>query len=522
MKSQKWLRPLRIALSIIFLAGFLLIFSDIKAKLPSGIYTFFTSSQFLPSILRLIVAHSAYGAAFLLIILITLLLGRVYCSVLCPLGIMQDGIAFLYRKLPVKKRRRKFKKPVNYLRYPILILFILSMFFFGLLSVSWLDPYSNFGRIAANLYQPAYIFLNNSVSKLLVLLGYYQLQPLPMKLFTPVTFTASSAIFLLILSMVIYRDRLYCNTICPVGTILGLLSRVSFFKIGIDKLSCTHCSKCQQACKANCINIKEMKVDMSRCVECFNCIDSCNDSAMGYMLTKRKKNESAKNTDNSKRDFLKAGLLFVGAAPLLADSTENVNVLGKQDRPDFNTRGPISPPGSRGILELKEHCTGCQLCISACPSKVLQPAFLEYGFTGMMFPKMDNNVGFCNYECTKCGEVCPTGAIHSLTKEEKVTVQIGKVQFWQHLCIVETRGTACGSCSEHCPTQAVYMVPYKDDLTIPQVNPDICVGCGACEYACPADDPHVAIFVYPDQEHQVARKPEIKKMEVDKSEDFPF
>jgi ferredoxin len=520
MLKQNWLRPVRIILAIFIFGGFLLLFSDIKAKLSTWLYTSYTATQFLPAIMKLLSVHTLVSISFLFIILLTLFSGRVYCSVFCPLGIMQDAIAFLLRILPFKKKRRRFKKALDYLRYPILGLFLVSMIFLGFLSINWLDPYANFGRIAANIYQPVYILLHNFLANILNAIGLQGLQPLAMKLFTPVTFVTSISMFLLILVLVIYRDRLYCNTICPVGTILGLLSRVSFLKIRINKGSCTICGNCQTVCKANCINLKEQTVDMSRCVACFNCITSCEESAIGY-IRKSIPVKKGENYDKSKRDFIRAGMLFLGAAPILANAAngnENIEHQGKR----FCTRGPISPPGSRSIEEFKEYCIACQLCISACPSKVLQPAFLEYGFTGMMFPRMDNNSGFCNFECTKCGEVCPTGAIQKLTKKEKETVQIGTVQFRQKLCIVESEGTACGSCSEHCPTQAVYMVPYKGDLTIPEVNPEICVGCGACEYACPVEDPHVAIFVYPHEVHKVAKKPVIKELEVEEMEDFPF
>lgn len=524
MNNQKWLRPARLVLGIIFLAGFILLFSDIKAKLPTGIYTFFTSTQFLPSILKLFTAHTLISAFFIFIILLTLFSGRVYCSVFCPLGIMQDTIAFFHRLLPFKRKRRKFKKALNYLRYPILGLFIVSMLFIGFYSINLLDPYANFGRIAGNLYQPVFIFLNNLMANILASMGIHSIQPIAMKLFTPPTFIAALSMFLLILLMVIYRDRLYCNTVCPVGTILGLLSRISYLKIRIIKHSCTQCGNCQTACKANCINIKEMSVDVSRCISCFNCITSCEDSSIGLVRLKSEKMAVSSASDKSKREFIKAGMLFLGAAPLIAhaNNEDEDHDGGHHSRHRFHGRGPISPPGSRSIEQLKEHCIGCQLCISACPSKVLQPAFLDYGFMGMMFPKMDNKAGFCNYECTKCSEVCPTGAIQKITKKEKETVQIGTVQFRQHLCIVESEGTACGSCSEHCPTQAVKMVPYKDDLTIPEVDPDICVGCGACEYACPVEDPHVAIYVYPNEVHQVAQRPVIEELEVEETEDFPF
>lgn len=526
--TQKWLRPFRLIFGILFLLGFLIIFSDVKAVVPSRVYTFFTSLQFVPSILKLIVVHSGLlTAGFILIILFTLLFGRVYCSFFCPLGILQDFISFVSRKLPWKNtKRRRFKRALNYLRYPILILFLVSILFFGMLSVNWLDPYATFGRIAATMYQPVFIFLNNVLSNMLSFVGIYGIQPMEMKVFSAMTFTVSAGMFFLILLMVIYRDRLYCNTICPVGTLLGLLSRVSFLKIAIEKTSCTQCGKCQTACKTNCINIKEMTVDMSRCVSCYNCISSCDDSSIVYTKRIQKPIKKSFEQSNSKREFIKAGMFFLGAYPLLAKGDEEDEPEhkghghGRKHR--FIERGPISPPGSQSIQHLKDHCIGCQLCISSCPSKVLQPAFLEYGFTGMMLPRLDNSKGFCNFECTKCSEVCPTGAILPISIATKETLQIGEVQFRKKHCIVESEGTACGSCSEHCPTQAVTMVPYKDNLTIPEINEDICVGCGACEYACPVTDPHPAIFVWPQQVHQVADKPVSEKLEVEETEDFPF
>ncbi len=521
MKIQKHLRPVRIIISILFLAGFVLIFSDVKAKLPSGITVFFTSFQFLPSFLKFPHIPGIVSFGFIFAILLTLFSGRIYCSTLCPLGIVMDVMAFSKRRLPIKQKRRKYKKPLNILRYGILSLAIVSLFITGLLAINLLDPYANFGRIAANLYQPLFIAINNVISKLFVSLNIYSIQPLLFNVYNPLLFFASLTVFLGISVMVFFRDRLYCNTVCPVGAILGLLSKVSFLKIKIDNSSCTHCGKCQISCKANCINIKEMQIDASRCVSCFNCIPVCEESSIAYKNSWRIKSEIRTETDTHKRNFIKAGLLFLGINPLLAKA-EDDHDEGGHGKKRFSTRGPISPPGSVSIEHLKKNCIGCQLCISVCPSDVLQPAFLEYGFTGMMLPRLDNKIGFCNFECTKCGEVCPTGAILALTKSEKKLTQIGTVQFTQRLCIVESEGTACGSCSEHCPTQAVYMVPYKDDLTIPEVNTDICIGCGACEHACPVTDPHAAIFVYPHEEHQEADKPVNEKVEVESSEEFPF
>jgi len=517
MNSQHWLRPVRIVVALIFLAGFFLLFSDVKGHLPWLTFEVFTSFQFLPSILKFLVIPGILTAGFILIILLTVLSGRIYCSTFCPLGILQDAIAFFRRILPFKTKRRKFRRALNYIRYPILGLSVISLFFTGILAIIWLDPYANFGRIASNLFQPVYIAARNLLANILMTFDIYSIQPFIQKVFYPLPFFIALSVFLLIVSMVLYRDRLFCNTICPVGTILGLLSKISFLKISITKTSCTQCGNCQVACKANCINIKQMSVDESRCVSCFNCINVCEDSAIGFKKAWTQPAIEQTSYDKTKRDFLKAGLLFAGAYPLLATAGE-----GEEDHPRFCHRGPISPPGSQSIEHLKEKCVGCQLCISVCPTKVLQPSFLEYGFTGMMLPRMANDIGFCNYGCVKCSEVCPTGAIIPLTQEEKKATQIGKVFFNKNLCIVKTEGTACGSCSEHCPTQAVYMVPYHDNLTIPETNPDICVGCGACEYACPVENPHVAIYVVPNKVHQLAQKPLTEKVEVVETEEFPF
>jgi len=152
---------------------------------------------------------------------------------------------------------------------------------------------------------------------------------------------------------------------------------------------------------------------------------------------------------------------------------------------------------------------------------VLQPSLLEYGFSGMMQPFMDFDANFCNYECTRCTEICPNGAILPLTVEEKLVTQIGIVRFEERNCIVVIDETSCGACSEHCPTKAVRMVPYKGELTIPEITPEICIGCGACEYACPVT-PHKAIVVDGLVEHAIAQKPEEEELEGKPLDDFPF
>ncbi len=515
---QKYFKKSRVILALLFLGAFLVSFADIKGNLPSSFYKSVLYLQFLPSILKFITPGTILSLGFLVVLILTIVGGRVYCSTICPLGIVQDIIIFLRRKI-LPKKRYKYKKPLIILQYSILGLGIISLLFGGILFFNWLDPYSNFGRIATHIYQPIVLKTNNAIASNIGL-GLHPLESRPIH-YGSLFFAGGILVLVSILS--IFRERLYCNSICPVGTVLGFLSKFSIFKIRIEDSTCTKCGKCQVACKANCINIKDMSVDETRCISCYDCIPVCNDNAIGYKLSylkfaKPQLQES--KPDSTRRLFLVATAGYLASKPLTV--LASTPTVPEEEHICFYRRGTVSPPGSTSVEHLKDRCVACHLCVSVCPTKVLQPSWLEYGITGMLLPKMDYALNFCNFECTKCGEVCPTGAIKHLPLEEKKLTQLGKVQFVKEDCIVETEGTACGSCSEHCPTQAVNMVPYKNGLTIPETDSSICIGCGACEYACPVEVPHKAIFVSANEIHVLAEEPKTEKIEYEETEEFPF
>ena len=295
-----------------------------------------------------------------------------------------------------------------------------------------------------------------------------------------------------------------------------------------DPTSCTHCGSCEHTCKSEAIDSRTLKVDTSRCVDCFNCLSSCPKGGLQYRLQlpgkpAEIKPETPRDT-NSRRAFLAAGATVAASLPAvsaLAQRRRRQRGKGNKHAEEVANWAPLTPPGSISLERFKDKCTGCQICVVRCPSQVLRPAGLEYGLDFMLKPRLAYVNSYCNYECRVCSEVCPTGAIKPLTVEEKTTTQVGIATFFKNLCVVHTENQDCGACSEHCPTQAVHMVPYKGTLTIPEVNPDLCIGCGGCESICPVR-PTRAIMVKPNEVHQFVEKPkeeEVKEIVVD---DFGF
>jgi ferredoxin-type protein NapF len=513
------LRKIRVFAAILVGLLFIAIFIDFRGLLPDGLVNFVSKTQFLPSILRTARMGLLASLALVLLVALTLLTGRTYCSFLCPLGIMQDFFSRMGKKLKLSVKL-KYRKPLNVLRYILLALATVVFIGGSAFLLNLLDPYSIFGRVFSYLVQPVVILANNGLAIVLNHLDIYSVYQVKQTwVHWPILiWTLGFLVFVAVLS--IRRGRLYCNTVCPVGTLLGLISRFSIFKVRLAD-SCTSCGKCAKVCKSECIDPKSRQVDSTRCVACFNCLDVCKFDAISFGAGSAKLEKTrVKAVDRSRRDLFRktltsSALMTAAYARVKADPVKSNRGLTP-----LNREHHASPPGSESHQHFNATCTGCSLCVTACPNNVLQPALWEYGFSGMMQPFMDFNSGLCNYECTLCGEVCPTGAIFQLTVEQKKKTQIGVAHFIKNNCVVETHGTDCGACSEHCPTKAVNMVPHGR-LMIPEVDDAICVGCGACEYACPVA-PFKAIYVDGHVQHQEAKSPQNKKAAIEIEDDFPF
>jgi ferredoxin len=265
-------------------------------------------------------------------------------------------------------------------------------------------------------------------------------------------------------------------------------------------------------------------------VACYNCLSICPDNAIKYSRERPKDVSPERITapvlpgmpDKSKRDFLLSSLILLFGINKFARASNHIPKPEQETKIPENKNYPVSPPGSISIVNFNKACTACTLCVSVCPTHVLQPSLLEYGIGGFLQPRMDFHSGFCNFDCTKCGDVCPTGAILPLARENKHVTQVGVVKFVRENCVVYTDNTSCGACSEHCPTRACDMVPYIGELTIPEVNEATCIGCGACEYICPTR-PYRAIYVDGNSRHEIADRPETVKPDVEVDfDDFPF
>lgn len=373
--------------------------------------------------------------------------------------------------------------------------------------VALLAPYSSYGRIVSNLFAPVYQWGNNVLAYFAERSDSYAFYETSVWLKSLPTFIIAAGTFVVLVVLAWRNGRTYCNTICPIGTVLGFFSRYSLFRPEIDAEKCTNCSLCSRKCKAACINYKDHRIDYSRCVTCMDCIDSCKHGAISYKYRFGKKEiketSETGNTNNARRSFLTGmGLVLVSSAVKAQEKKVDGGLAVILDKKVPARMTPLVPPGAKGLRNMRTHCTGCQLCVSVCPNQVLRPSTkLET----LMQPEMSYERGYCRPECTKCSEVCPAGAILKLTPADKSATQIGHAVWVEKNCVPLRDKVACGNCARHCPTGAITMVPSDaddaDSLKIPVVNVERCIGCGACENLCPAR-PFSAIYVEGHEQHR--------------------
>ena len=453
--------------------------------------------QFLPALLALNVVVIAA------LVLLTLVFGRIYCSVICPLGIMQDIFSWLHGRH--KKHRFSYSPALTWLRWAMVAV-LAALIALGMASLaSLIAPYSTYGRIATNLLQPLYIWCNNGLAAIAEHYDSYAFYSVDVWMKGMPTFLIAIASLVVIAVLAWRGGRTWCNTVCPVGTVLGLLARFSWMKVRIDTTKCIDCGACSHNCKASCIDFNNHKVDYSRCVMCGDCLEHCKTGALTYCHSVK--------TDDSKQDaptdptgrrvaILAAGL--IGAEAALAQTKKKLDggLAVIEDKKPAKRQTPLTPPGSLSAKNMATRCTACQLCVSKCPNQVLRPSS---DLTRLMQPEMSFELGYCRPECNQCSQVCPSDAIRPIGTDDKSAIQIGHAVWIKENCMITKYGAECGNCARHCTTGAITMVPSdpKDDTSpmIPAIDTERCIGCGACEYLCPSR-PFSAIYV---EGHEVHR-----------------
>jgi len=442
----------------------------------------------------LLSSHAAPVAFYMSValVLVTLVLGRVFCGWACPLGTLNNITASL--------RKRTSSHDWHRLKYLILV-FLLASSFFTLQLAGLMDPMSLLIRSLALSIYPA---LNQAASSASLVL--YEHGPAPS--FTDAAYVwlkglvlpfnephysqalLLGSLFLLVIGLNLHERRLWCRHLCPLGALLGLLSRHSLLRRSVSE-GCTGCGACTTLCQGAAAPDRKELWKSEECYYCMNCDDACPEGAVSFGFSGSRRQAAL---DLGRRRVIGAALAGAAAVPLMRVSGAAATVDPLL----------VRPPGALGEMDFLSRCVRCGECMKVCITGGLQPAFLEAGPEGLWTPVLVPRMGYCEYNCTLCGQVCPTGAIKRLSRNEKAKVHIGTAMIDKGRCLPWAHGRPCIVCEEMCPTPKKAIWFQEADVKLrngrkvrlkqPVVDLELCIGCGICEAKCPVVD-RPAIYV---------------------------
>jgi MauM/NapG family ferredoxin protein len=437
-------------------------------------------------------------------LVLTVVLGRVVCGWACPLGSLHQAFSFVFKKARLLKPKREESASTGWKYLVLAVVAVGSLFALNL--AGYLDPLSFLVRSFATAVLPGLALVFSAAVRLLYGIRLASLaQPLSQfldNLAVNAVFLPGFGIGLLFLGAVLlnlWKERFWCRYLCPAGALLGLAARGNILKLRIDEDACIKCGLCSQHCPTQAEPYPNPKWRSSECVYCATCAAICPTAAIGFPASA--KPERLKTIDVRKRRLVLASLAGLAAVPLF-----RLSAFRKRVHPKL-----IRPPGARPENEFLARCIKCGECMKACPTNGLQPVLAEAGPEGLWTPRLVPRIGYCEYYCSLCTQVCPTEAIRKLKIEDKIKVKIGTSWVNKNRCIPYALGRPCIVCEEHCPTspKAIKFVPVQTQLpdgTVvtqkgPVIDQDLCIGCGICENKCPVvDEP--AIFVTSIGEHR--------------------
>ncbi len=453
----------------------------------------------------------------------TLFLGRAFCGWVCPFGSLHHFWGWLFDT-------RRFHDDVSVNRYRtwyrlkyILLVALLCAAALGALQTGLIDPLALLARSTAAAVAPAWDALVTALGEAFAARGWpsawtqmVAFKPGVEQLREQQGAWLVGAILLALVGLNLVVPRFFCRALCPLGALLGVLSRFSLLRIDRDLGRCTDCNFCLRHCPGACDPQGALR--RSECFVCFNCLDDCPEEALAFRFLPGAPRVSAPFgapagtpgvvrsqvaggevvwPDLGRRRLLLAGLTGLLAAPLL-------RLSGSVNDRVFSPRA-IRPPGSLAEPQFLARCIKCGQCASVCPTNVIQPAGLaEAGIEGLWAPVLNMRAGYCQLDCVLCGQVCPTGAIAALTPARKRglgphaadgPVRVGTAFLAQGRCLPWSMETPCVVCQEVCPTSPKAIGVYDEQIrrwdhavvvvNKPYVRPELCIGCGICEYSCP-------------------------------------